>query len=207
MLTSFVLSMALAAPVPAAPAPVASGPAPRLMELKPNADGKVLFTVIRYDTQKVQIAQGNAVAPGGAAPAVITREVKVPKTETVELGDVKDLTVTTADGKKVDMADAAKKLKEGAVVVVSSDGKPVSPNFLKAFKDDVLVLASPELANTATTVPGVRPPGGIRPLPAPIAAPGLLPAQPGVIQIQIAPGNIQVAPAVPPAAPAPAPPK
>lgn len=207
MLTSFVLSMALAAPVPAPPAPVASGPLPRLMELKADGNGKVVVTVVRTEMQKVQIGVGNAIAPGGGAapPAVITREVPVQKVAQVELGEVKDLVVTTADGKKVDVADAVAKVKGGATVVVSADGKPVSPNHLKLFKDDVLVFASQELAaanginggiNIAPGFPG-KP---IRPLPPiqvqPLPAPAVLPAvQPGVIQVQIAPGGVQVLPA------------
>ena len=193
MLTSFVLSMALAAPVPAPAAPVASGPVPKLLELKANADGKVTVTVARTEMVKVTVAQGNAINPnGGAAPAVVTRDVPVTKMVVVELGDVKDLKVTTADGKKVETADAVKALKGGAVVVVSADGKPVSPNFLKLFKDDVLVLASPELT-AAIGVPstGTKPfPGGIRPLPVDRLPPQPLPPvqiQPGVIQIQLVP--------------------
>ena len=199
MLTSFVLSMALAAPVPAPAAPVASGPVPRLLELKANADGKVTVTVARTEMVKVTVAQGNAINPnGGAAPAVVTRDVPVTKMVVVELGDVKDLKVTTADGKKVETADAVKALKGGAVVVVSADGKPVSPNFLKLFKDDVLVLASPEL--TAAPGVGTKPfPGGIRPLPVEIQPFPLpfAPAQPGVIQIQIQPGRVQLVPLQP----------
>jgi hypothetical protein len=216
MITSFVLSMALAAPVPPAPPPAPPGPAPRLVELKANADGKVMVTVTRAEKVKVQAAIGIAVAPGGApqpAPQPVVREVTVQKAAAVELGDVKDLTVTTTDGKKVDVAAAVKRLKGGAVVVVSADGQPVRPQYLRLFKDDVLVLASPELAGARGVqnggwgaVPG-RP--GVRPLPAP-APPVVLPANPGVIQIQIQPGGvIQVAPALPPlpANPAPAPQK
>lgn len=189
MLTSFVLSMALAAPVPAPAAPVASGPVPKLMELKANADGKVTVTVLRTEMVKVTVAQGNAINPnGGAAPAVVTRDVPVTKVVVVELGDVKDLKVTTADGKKVETADAVKKIAGGAVVVVSADGRPVSPNFLKLFKDDVLVLASPEL--TAAPGTGTKPFPGIRPLPVDRLPPQPLPPvqiQPGVIQIQLVP--------------------
>lgn len=212
MLTSFVLTMAIAAPVPAAPAPVANGPLPRLMELKADASGKVVVTVVRNKTQKIQIGAGNAIAPGGAAPAVITREVQVPEIAQVELGEVKDLAITTADGKKVEATDAVAKLKNGATVVVSADGKPVSPNHLKLFKDDVLVLAAPELAAAggfgqggASTMPGF--PGRVRPALPPVQiqplpgiqiqpAPAVLPAAPGgVIQVQIAPGGVQVLPA------------
>lgn len=212
MLTSFVLTMALAAPVPTPPAPVASGPLPRLMELKADASGKVIVTVLRTEMQKVQVGVGAAIAPGGnaAPPAIITREVPIQKVAQVELGEVKDLAITTADGKKVSVEDAVAKLKTGATVVVSADGKPVSPNHLKLFKDDVLVLAAQELAaangiNGAATAPGL--PGRVRPLP-PVQiqplpgiqiqpAPAVLPAAPagGVIQVQIAPGGVQVLPA------------
>ena len=200
MLTSFVLSMTLAAPLPAPTPPVATGPLPRLMELKANADGKVMVTVIRTELVKIPVAQGNAINPnGGAAPAVLTREVRRTVHKTVELNEVKDLTITTADGKKVDTADAMKKLASGAVVVISTDGKPVSPNYLKLFKDDVLVLVSPELSG----VQQVRP-GGVRPVPFPLP-PQVLPAQPGVIQLQIQPGGqIQVIP-LQPGLPAPVP--
>jgi hypothetical protein len=201
MLTSFVLSMALAAPVPPPAPPVASGPVPKLLELKPNADGKIMVTVMRTEMVKVPVV----VNPGGA-PA--QREVPVTKIVTVELGDVKDLKITTADGKKVEMTDALKQLKDGAVVVVSTDGKPVSPSHLKLFKDDVLVLVSPELTGSVNVLgPRPLPGGGLRPvpLPAPIP-PGALPVQPGgVIQFQIQPGQIQVVPLVPAPAPAPAP--
>lgn len=176
MLTSLVLSMAAAAPVPPPAASVPSGPAPRVLELKPGADGKLTVTVTRHDTQKVTVTVLN---PNGV-PATEEREVQVPKIVVVELADVKELKVTTADGKKVDVADAVKQLKGGGVVVMSSDGKPVSPTFLRAFKDDVLVLAAPELAAPGPVVNPVRP--GVRPLPAPV-------------QIQIAPA----VPAVPPA--------
>ena len=89
MLTSFVLSMALAAPVPAAPpTPATTGPAPRLMEIKADAGGKITVSVIRTETVKQQVVIGVAIAPGagGAAPpAVVTREVKVPTMMQVEL--------------------------------------------------------------------------------------------------------------------------
>src|SRR5258708_4149097 len=96
MLTSFVLSMTLAAPVPVAPpAPATGGAVPRLMEVKANADGKIMVTVMRTSMEKVTIGGGAAIAPGGgpgaAPPAGITREVPVTKMLTVELGDVKDL--------------------------------------------------------------------------------------------------------------------
>jgi hypothetical protein len=205
MFTALTLSMALGAPVPTQSAPVPTGATPRLMELKSNADGKIMVTVTRTEMVKVPVAQGAAINPnGGAPPAVLEKEVPVTKQMVVELGEVKDLAVTTADGKKLEKEDALKKLSGGTIVVVSGDGKPVSPAFLKVFKDDTLVLASPELvAPQFPAFPGRGP--GLQPLPLP-ANPGgiqVLPIQPGGV-IQIQPGVIQVAPAVPvPPKPAP----
>jgi len=185
MLTSFVLSMAIAAPVPVAPAaPAQTGPLPRLMEVKTDTNGKVTVTVIRTEKQKVQVAVGRVGGAGAnPPPAVVTREVMVPKMIQVELAEVKDLTITTADGKKVDVADAVKQLKNGSVVIVSADGKPVNPHYLKLFKDDVLVFTSPELVGP-TVVGG----GGFRPLPPVGVAPAVpLPAVPapgGVLPVQ-----------------------
>jgi hypothetical protein len=124
----------------------------------------------------------------------------------VEIGEVKDLTITTADGKKLEKEDALKRLGKGAIVVISGDGKPVSPTFLKVFKDDTLVLASPELAGPQFPTAIDR--RGFRPVPVPIQPGGaqILPLPPGgvqggVIQIQVGPGGvIQAVPPVPPPA-------
>jgi len=206
MFTALTLSLALAAPVPAPTAPVPTGVAPRVMELKADANGKVMIAVTR--TEKVQVGVGNAIAPaggaGGVAPAVIAREAKMVKM--VELGDVKDLIFTTADGMKVEKEVAMKRLASGSIVVVTSDGKPVSPAFLKVFKDDTLVLVAPELitpmGGSGGTVGGPIkgfPGGGIRPLPAPLPPvqiqPGviqIIPVQGGGIQIEVAPEVIPV---------------
>ncbi len=186
MLTSLVLSMTLAAPVPAPAPPVPAGPAPRILELKADADGKIMVVVTR--TEKFQPPPGAVVNPNVAGPVVA-------RAKQVELSEVKDLTVTTADGKKLDTEEAIKKLVKGGTVVVSADGKPVSPTFLKMFKDDVLVLASPELMGGA--LPGKPLPGGVRP-PIQIqpVAPGVQ-IQPGVIQIQVAPALPAPVPAAP----------
>lgn len=207
MITALTLSLALGAPVPAPADKVPAGTAPRLMELKPDANGKVTVTVLRTEMQKVQV--GAAIAPGGAPGAVppvnAVREVPVARMATVELGEVKNLTITTADGKKLEKEEALKKLAGGAIVVVSGDGKPVSPAFLKVFKDDTLVLASPELAAPAGAV---RPPIGGRPVPLPAPVPPggvqILPVQPGNVQVIPVQGNgvngviqVQVGPAAP----------
>lgn len=200
MFTTLALSLAIGAPVPPSTPPAPTGAAPRVLELKADANGKVTVAVTRTELVKVQVAAAIAPAPGGNAPppAAVVREVPVMKTVTVELGEIKDLTVTTADGKKVEKEDAIKKLAAGGIVVVSGDGKPVSPAFLKVFKDDTLVLVSPELAGPQNNVIPGRPFPGNRPVPLPAQVqPGIqvLPVQGGV-QIEVAPA-LPAAPAKP----------
>lgn len=213
MITALTLSLALAAPVPATPAPVPTGAAPRVVELKADASGKVMVTVTR--TEKVQIGVAPAIAPapgnnGAVPPVQAVREVSVSKT--VELGEVKDLVITQADGMKVEADVAMKKLAEGAVVVMTSDGKAVSPAFLKVFKDDTLVLVSPEFVTPQgwTGGGGGRPgvivkPGVVRPLP-PVQGGGIqiVPGQGGVIEVEVAPAGPAVQPLPVKVAPAPA---
>ena len=179
MFAPIVLGFALlapSAPVPKDVSPV--GPAPIVVELKPNSEGKVLVTVRREEKRKVPVAQGGAVNPNNP---VLEREITSIRTMQIELGDVKDLQVTTAAGKAFDAKDAIAKIKDGAIVVLTTDGKKVDPNYLRVFKDDTLVLVSPEFVGAARPNTGiVRPlpvgPGGIQVLP------GVIKPLPGVIK-------------------------
>ena len=175
MFTALVLSAAmLGAPIPKATAP--AGQAPRVLDLKPEADGKIRLTVVRTTTQKM-----TSIAVNNGQQQRVEREVKVPRAMQVELSEIKDLAVYTANGKEVNIKDALKKLADGGPVVVTADGNKVDPSFLKLFKDDVLVLVSPELAGpTAPRASTGFIGGGIQAVP--------LPAQiPGGIQIQLDP--------------------
>ena len=165
-LASLFMALVLAVPAPDAkdegPLPEPTGPAPRLMFVKGDTDGKVLFMVRRANL-------GGAAA--GARSAISMSKV--------ELKDVKDLAITTPEGKKIDLADAQKKLVGGAYVVLPADGKAISPGYLRMFRGDVIVLTSPELINVfngANMGGGVRinGAGGILPVvpqPAPAPAP------------------------------------
>jgi RNA polymerase sigma factor (sigma-70 family) len=84
--------------------------------------------------------------------------------EWTPLDKLKDLTVTTAAGKEISKEDALKRLAKGGIVVISADGNKISPAYLKVFKDDVLVLISPELVDRGLSV-GVG--GGGQTAPAP----------------------------------------
>jgi hypothetical protein len=169
-----------------------------LLFLKANANGKVMVQVAREE--KVEVAQPIAPAQPGAGRAVIIRNLR--RHETVELGQVKDLTITTVDGRKVSVEEATKRLEKGETVLIAPGGQPISPAYLKVFKDDTLILSSPELIGAGgTTIPNRIQPRPVQIQPA-VPPPVVLPAQPGgVIQIQIGPAveavPLPAAPAIP----------
>lgn len=193
MFTSLILSAAL---VPGAPIPKdthPAGPAPRVVELKPGTDGKITLTVLRQEKTTVNVT---TVGPNGGPPQVQQQERTVSRYATVELPDVKDLKAYSAAGKELDVKETLAKLKDGGVVVMSADGNKVDPTFTRVFKEDTVVLVSPEFANMqnaggATTRPGI----GVRPLPG-VIRPGGIQVQPLPIQIQPGKVQIQVVPAV-----------
>lgn len=182
MLTSLALSTVLFASGAPAPAPINAPPAtreaapaatgtlpPRIVEIVAEKDGKVTINVMRQQQINAPAAApGGNPGGGGFRGGIITRSVKV------ELGDVMDLKITTAGGKEVSKEDAIKALAKGGQVVLSADGKSVAPAFLKLFKDEVLVMVSPEFVGGLN---GVMIQGGGGAI-LPIGAPRLVPAQP-----------------------------
>jgi len=112
---------------------------PRLLELKLNADGKVKIPV--YQTSM----------SGGHLSGI---------PEQVELDKLKDLTVTTVGGKEISKEDALKRLGLGGLVVISTDGMKIPPAYLKVFKDEVLVLVSPDLVVRGVGVGLAKDPSG-----------------------------------------------
>jgi hypothetical protein len=212
MFVTMTLAAALLSPSAPLPKDIATaGPAPRVLELKPNSDGKITLTVLRQTKEKRPVAVGRpAIAPVPPQPAggnaVAEREVTVSRYVTIELADLKDLKVTTAGGKTVDAKDAIKQLEKGGVVVTSTDGKPVDSGFLKIFREDTLVLVSPDLITIQATSGTPSTGGVIRPGVLPRPLPAVIP--PGGIQVQPLPGvlpggavEIQILPAQPVPAP------
>ena len=194
MLSTLTLALVILVPAPP-PAPVtpATSPPPRVLELIPDKDGKIKVTVAR-DT-KINVAV--AVPAAGGAIQMMTEERTVPQLMIVDLTEVRDLTVTTADGKAVSKSDALKRLEQGGRVVVPANGKKIDPRFLKLFKDDVLILSSADV---------IKPQGETT--PAVPAMGGRAMGGAGPIRIQVMPAMplIPAAPPVPVAPPAPVPP-
>lgn len=106
--------------------------------------------------------------PQTPTPTPLYREAFMPKGDTVLLSypmDAKlggkpvwfwkyhkrnlgDLVITNALGEKVSENDVRKTLKTPTIVLVSSDGEPVHPYYLKVIKPDTLVIVdkTPERA-------------------------------------------------------------
>lgn len=82
----------------------------------------------------------------------VTVNETVPVTTIVELSSMKGLKAATAGGRTLDAAGALKAIGTGATVVVSADGEPIDPKFLKLFRADVVVLTAKALARTGPSV-------------------------------------------------------
>jgi hypothetical protein len=135
MLTYLALSLAVAAQAPL------GQPVPRLVEVTVGG-GMVTIPVNRVEA----VIAGPLVLERNLDGQLVVRG-EVRRTVPVDLSEVRDLRVFTVDGKDVALADAKKRLAGGGTVVVAADGRKVEPRHLKLFKDDVLVLVSPELAD------------------------------------------------------------
>jgi hypothetical protein len=195
------LGLTLALMTPGAPIPkdvTPGGPAPYILNLKSDSDGKIRFQVMRGEKVKVSTVTFQGGPNGQQVPVTVEREETVMKYLRVELAELKGLKVYSTDGKEVDIKDAAKKLGESAMAIASVNGQKVDSAFLKLFKDDVLILVSSDLTPNGggfggnIGFPGVMPAfpvPGIQILPAPPLPP-----------VQIAP-PIQVVPQVAPALP------
>jgi len=147
MTPMLLLSAALQLPAAPPPAKVESkplGPAPRLVLLNLDADGKVRIQATVSETRKTTMTR---VVNGKQETTTVDREFK--RLVDVPVSELEKLTVYTADGKEVNPATALEKLASGGLVVVTADGEKVDATYLKAFKDETLVLVSPQLSTTA----------------------------------------------------------
>jgi hypothetical protein len=124
------------------------GPAPKLVLLNLDSDGKVRIQAIVTETRKTTVMR---VVNGKQETSTVDQEFR--RHTNVPLSELEKLTVYTADGKEVNRATALEKLASGGLVVVTTNGEKVDPTYLKAFKDDTLVLVSPQLLDGTTFRP------------------------------------------------------
>ncbi len=145
MLISLLLGTVLtapAAPVPRDTDPPPAGPAPHVIYLKADFTGRVNVQV--YQTQKVTQARTvNTVENGKPVSRVVREQVEQTASMYVSLADIK-AKFTTADGVALTTEAVMRRAKDGLVVLVSADGKPVEKAWLRAL-DPGAVIASAEV--------------------------------------------------------------
>jgi hypothetical protein len=158
MLTSLVLTAAVtapAAPVPRDAVPNPVGPAPVVVYLHADASGQVMVVATKYQKQKLT-RQVFVVEDGKQIQKQVEQEVQVPSNLRSTLTDLQ-ATFTTADGAALTAEEAVRRVKAGAAVLVSADGKPVEKGWLRAAAPDTVVIASEALAGVTRVQAGGRP--------------------------------------------------
>lgn len=149
MLTSLVLGTVLlaptAAPVPADAIPTPNGPAPQVAYLKADANGDVW--VSGYKMQKQKGTRSQYVNENGKQVLKsVPFEQTVPVNFRQKLADLGGK-MTAADGTELTPDVVARRVKDGAPVLISADGKPVEKGWLRAVRPDAVVIVSDALAD------------------------------------------------------------
>ena len=153
---SLVLSAALlapAAPVPRDTAPNATGPAPHVLALKADADGTV--RVIGNVPTKVTVTNTHFVIEQVVENGKqIQRQVQKQVEQDVVTQQYFNKTLaefngkfTTADGSTLTLEEATARVKTGATVLASADGKPIAQSWLRTVSADTVVMVAEGLAH------------------------------------------------------------
>lgn len=168
MLTALAFGAALTAPgapVPRDVVPAPVGPAPWVVRALAGPNGKVSF-VVRQTRQVNQKVTVTVVENGKQVTRVEDRTTNLTVSMVRELA-ASDTTFTAADGTPLTADVVTKRAKNGLVMLISADGKPVHRGWLRAVHPDVVVVASPGLAS-------ITPPIAAGNQPASAAAPRLV---------------------------------
>ncbi len=163
MYPSLVLSAALiapAAPVPRDTVPSTPGPAPRVLALKADASGAVRVignTPVKVTVTNTHFVIENAVENGQQVQRQVQKQVEqdIVTTQYVNksLADF-NAKFTTADGSPLTLDEATSRVKNGATVLASSDGKPIAKAWLRAVSPDTVVMVADGLAHLQPQVGG-----------------------------------------------------
>ncbi len=149
MFSSLILGAALAAPaapVPRDAAPAPANPAPWVLYLKTDPNGRI--QLVSYTSQKVKVSRTVTENENGKP---VTRQVEQEITRMVPssfLLDEQKAKFTTAAGTELGAVQVMKQTRDGIVVLVSADGKPVDKAWLRAVGDDAVVMTAEGLAKS-----------------------------------------------------------
>jgi hypothetical protein len=143
MYASLVISTALllpAAPVPRDTPPADAGPPPLVIGLKADATGGVV--IAGYIPVKETLTANNVIQKGNEE--VVERIEFDTISGTFFLKNFQDFRgkITTADGKPLTPEQATARVKNGASVLASRDGKPISPVWLRGVSPDTVTIVA-----------------------------------------------------------------
>jgi hypothetical protein len=146
MLPSLLVAAAVtapAAPVPADAVPNPTGPAPRILAVQPDATGAVWITAHVYEKRTFQqqimtVENGKQVMKQREVEQVVGNFVRK------SIGDFGGK-FQTADGLPLTTEQVVRRVKDGATVLISADGKPVSPSWLRSVASDTVIMLTDEL--------------------------------------------------------------
>lgn len=144
LLVAAVVS-APAAPVPKESLPNTTGPAPRVLAVKADGNGTVWITGQVYEKRK-QTINMTVMENGKAVTKQQEREVMTSNYVRKTIGDFGGK-FATADGKPLTTEEATRRVKGGAIVLISADGKPIDKSWLKAVADNTVVMLTEGLGS------------------------------------------------------------
>jgi hypothetical protein len=156
MFSSLLLGAALApaAPIPQDTNPTPTGPAPWVLYLKADTSGQVGIIVTTY--QKVKQTRGVVTNENGKQVVKqVQEEVTVPSQAHHVLNNMA-AAYRTAAGTDLTAADVLKRAKDGVVVLVAADGKPVEKGWLRAVGPDAVVLTADVLGKAVVPPVGAN---------------------------------------------------
>jgi hypothetical protein len=158
MCSWILVACALLPPVAADPDPAdVRGASPSLVLARIDKE-KDRLVIIRTDIQLVpETRTVKVVVDGRTEERVVTRTVAVPR-QVEQPYELKVVKATDADGKELDAATLKKQLLTPTVVLVSTDGQPVSAGYRKALQKGTVVLQVPIWGPAATPLPLAPPP-------------------------------------------------
>jgi hypothetical protein len=129
------------------------GPQPQQLLARVARDHLILLTTTTEFRQEVRTVETNVGGQVVKKEVTVTVPIISSRETTSKLSDVQILGV---DGKKVDEKIVAKKLKKRTPVLVSVNGQPVDPFYLKLIKEDTLIVVLPRLAEAPKRTPPKR---------------------------------------------------
>lgn len=152
-MTSTLLTLAILLPAAPAPAPKGYGDTgpkglpPRVVTVSATSDNslqlrQVTHTLVtRTVHRQVQVGQQTQTVAE-------TVEVPVPTQQIIRVSlDDKGVQVYGADGKKIDPKEVSKRVVKPVAALLSADGKPVDPFYLRLAREGTLVFVVPTAAS------------------------------------------------------------